>query len=60
MAKRITLRAGAGKVYTDGETYGKIIHLEAGADKSAFKEIDEAEYKAILEAEAAENMPEEI
>ena len=42
------LEASEGKVLTDGETYGKTIYLADGLDESAFYEITEAEYEALM------------
>ena len=44
MSERKILKASAGMVLTDGETYGKIIYLADGADESAWREIPEEEY----------------
>jgi len=48
MKTRITLYAGEGLVLTDGEHFGKIVHLEIGADAHAWREITEEEYAEIL------------
>lgn len=56
MKQRITLYAEEGMVLTDGEHYGRIIHLSVDADASKWHEITEAEYERIL----AENESEEI
>lgn len=48
MENRKTLYAKEGMILTDGEHFGKIVHLEIGADASAWHEITEAEYKSIL------------
>jgi hypothetical protein len=48
MKSRITLYADNGKVLTNGETYGRIIHLASDADASAFYEITEKEYNKII------------
>jgi hypothetical protein len=43
---------------TDGENFGRIVHLAVGADPMAWYEITEAEYEAILAAERKkEEMP---
>lgn len=47
------LKANEGKIFTDGESYGKVIFLAEGADPSKFHEITDAEYAEILAAEAA-------
>lgn len=49
MKDRITLRAGKGKVLTNGSIYVKQIHLAVGADESEFYEITESEYRKIVE-----------
>jgi hypothetical protein len=52
MKIRNILYADKGKVLTDGATYGTEIFLEVGRSADEFHEITEAEYNAILEAEA--------
>ena len=53
MKQRITLYAEGGMILTDGENYGRIVHLAADADASGWHEITEAEYERILaEAES--------
>ena len=55
MKRLVTLHAGEGKVLTDGTHYGKIIFLAEGADESAYHEITQEEYDAIVaEQEKAE------
>lgn len=44
MRGRKILKASAGKVLTDGKTYGRIIYLADGADESEWREIPEEEY----------------
>ena len=51
MKSRLTIYADEGKVLTNGETYGKIIHLAVGMDASEFYEISEAEYQKMQEEE---------
>ena len=41
------IEAREGYVLTDGEIYGKRIYLAEGVDKTAFKEITEAEYERL-------------
>ena len=53
---RTILWAAPGMVLTDGRIYGRQIFLAAGMDASAFYEITEAEYNAIME----EKMPDEV
>lgn len=60
MKERITLYAEEGMVLTDGEVYGRIIHLAEDADKSSFYEITEEEYSAKLEAENGDIMEDKI
>lgn len=48
MKQRITLYADDGMILTDGEHYGKIVHLAADADASGWHEITEAEYERII------------
>lgn len=52
---RKTLVATKGHILTDGTVYGTIIHLAEGMDESAFYEITEEEYAAIM----ADNEPSE-
>ena len=49
MKSRVTIYADEGKILTNGQTYGRIIHLAVGMDASEFYEITEAEYQKILE-----------
>lgn len=46
---RIILEADEGKVYTDGEIYGKTIFLAEGADKNAFYQVTEEEAEKAQE-----------
>lgn len=48
------LIADKGKVLTDGTIYGREIFLGKGRSADEFHEITEAEYDAILEAQAEE------
>ena len=45
MKTRITLCAEDGMMLTDGEHFGLVVHLEAGADAGAWREITLAEYR---------------
>lgn len=56
MKQRTTLYADEGMMLTDGEHFGKIVHLEIGADASKWREITKEEYDSIL----AENGSKEI
>lgn len=49
MKQRITLYAEDGMVLTDGEHYGKIVHLAVDADDKKWYEITQKEYDKILE-----------
>ena len=51
MKQRITIYADSGKVLTNGETFGTVIHLADGANIHSFYEITQEEYEAILEEE---------
>lgn len=48
MKQRTTLYAEDGMVLTDGENYGRIVHLSVDADASRWYEITEAEYEQII------------
>lgn len=50
MKTRTTLYAEEGMVLTDGENFGRIIHLAVGADPKAWYEITEARYNEIQKA----------
>jgi hypothetical protein len=51
MKARTTLYADEGMILTDGEHFGKIVHLEIGADASKWYEITEARYEELMKAE---------
>jgi hypothetical protein len=51
---RIILEADEGKVYTDGEIYGKTIFLAEGADVSVFYQIAEEVAKQVDSYEQTE------
>lgn len=51
MKKRMVLYADDGMILTDGDTYGRIVYLSPEKDASAYREIPEEEYEAILAAE---------
>ena len=52
MQKRITLYADKGKMLTNGEAYGSMIHLDVGDDGADFYEITQEQYDEILRREA--------
>ena len=55
MSDRIILNASDGKVFTDGNIYGKQICLEEGMSADGFYEISEEEYEQIVnDADATE------
>lgn len=57
MKTRTTLYADEGMILTDGEHFGKIVHLEVGADAKAWYEITQKRYEELLKAkENAEQM----
>ena len=56
MKARTTIYAEEGMILTDGENFGRIVHLAVGADASAWHEITNEEYKAILKAKEEEEM----
>lgn len=51
-----TITASAGHILTDGEVYGKTLYLAEDIDASAFREITEEEYAAVV----ADNMSGEL
>lgn len=48
MKSRLTIYADEGKILTDGEIFGRIIHLADGEDASKYYEITEEEYNSII------------
>jgi hypothetical protein len=48
MKARTTLYADEGMILTDGENFGRIVHLAVSADASTWHEITEEEYEEIL------------
>jgi hypothetical protein len=54
MKERIILNAGEGKVFTNGDIYGKQIFLADGLSSDDFYEITDAQYREITEAESLE------
>ena len=55
MKTRLTLYADEGKVLTNGEVYGDIIHLDENDAGSDFYEITQEEYDEIQRKEAEEH-----
>ena len=53
MSNRIILNASDGKVFTDGNIYGKQICLEEGMSAERFYEITDEEYEQIINDEDA-------
>ena len=51
MKTRTTIYAEEGMVLTDGKHFGRIVHLEVGANASAWYEITEARYEELMKAE---------
>ena len=56
MKQRITLYAEDGMVLTDGEHFGRTVHLAVGADTSKWHEITEAEYQETYARSISEEM----
>lgn len=54
MNERTILKAGDGKVLTNGTIYGRVIYLAEGADESVWREIPEEEYASDEEITAEE------
>lgn len=57
MEKRKRIEASEGHIITNGTIYGRIIYLADGLSADGFYEITEAEYEAIMAAEADEDNP---
>ena len=49
MKARTTLYAEEGMILTNGEHFGRIVHLAVGANASEWYEISVDEYNAIME-----------
>ena len=45
MKHRTTIYAEKGMILTDGEHFGRIVHLSVGADAEKWHEITEEEYE---------------
>lgn len=54
--ERIMLKARDGYIFTNGESYGRVIYLAIGDTGANWHEITEEEYNEIL-AKEAENLP---
>ena len=52
--ERIKLTAKDGMIFTNGETYGRIVYLGTGDSPDNWYEITEAEYEAIKVEEATD------
>jgi hypothetical protein len=46
--ERKVIYASEGKILTNGEIYGKQIHLAEGVSEDSFYEISEEEYNALM------------
>jgi hypothetical protein len=55
MITRIKLTASEGMILTNGEIYGTEIFLAEGMSADGFREITKEEYKAIINAQNAED-----
>lgn len=53
MKRKITLTADEGRILTNGEAYARIVCLMPDDDGSAWHEIPEEEYNAIMAAQEA-------
>lgn len=51
--ERVILTATDGHILTNGEIFGRTIYLAAGETGDDFREITDAEYEALQEAEEA-------
>ena len=49
--ERKVIYASEGTILTNGEIYGKQIHLAEGVSEDSFYEITEEEYNALMEVE---------
>ena len=56
MKTRTTIYAEEGMVLTDGKHFGRIVHLEVGANASAWYEITEKEYSEIQSRDISEEI----
>ena len=56
MKTRTTLYADEGMMLTDGDNFGRIVHLAVGADPKAWHEITNEEYEALLKAKEEEEV----
>jgi hypothetical protein len=45
---RKVIQANDGKIFTNGEIYGKVLYLAEGVNETDFYEITEAEYEELL------------
>ncbi len=52
MIQRLILYADDGKILTNGQEYGRIIHLAVGQSGEEFYEVDEVEFEANLSPSA--------
>ena len=60
MDNRTVLKAREGYILTNGEIYGRQIHLAEGIDASSFHEITDVEYERIMQEKELENKAEVI
>lgn len=54
--ERKRLTANEGMVFTNGESYGKIVFLAVGSSSDDWHEITEAEYEARMVEDAEDNV----
>lgn len=57
MKTRTVLYADAGKILTDGNTFGKIIYLAEDGSADNFYEISENDYEKIMTQEEEASSP---
>ena len=56
MKTRTTLYADEGMILTDGENFGRIVHLAVDADASKWHEIPQKEYEEMKSNIISEEM----
>ena len=55
--ERVVITASQGMILTDGEIFGRVIHLGKNRSASEFREISEQEYEALALASEESGLP---